>query len=239
MAYFVDGTYKGDYFGPARYARIWDKLSRGQALYDELKSMEADYFLVNQARMKIKLPQDDFFQSHFKPMYERGDVQLFELTGSPFQLAIKNILKNPDFEQLTDGRLQGWQVAGAPVVDGSGQNSFSGLVAVHCNRAGDVLYQVLPVNSGARYSLSCHAHSVADAGTGRLQVNWLDAKGTLIHQDLKVINLGSKWTPYDVSLQSPENAVSATIYVSPLDPSSVWFDDFSFGEMEYKPLANK
>ena len=132
-----------------------------------------------------------------------------------------------------------WQVAGAPVVDGSGQNSFCGLVAVHCNRAGDVLYQVLPVNSGARYSLSCHAHSVADVGTGRLQVNWLDAKGTLIHQDLKVINLGSKWTSYEVRLQSPENAVSATIYVSPLDPSSVWFDDFSFGEMEYKPLANK
>src|SRR5205807_9871841 len=90
MAYFVDGTFKGGYFGPARYSRIWYKLSRGQALYEELRNIEADYFLVNEARMKIKLPQDDFFQSHFKSMYERGDVYLFELTDSPFQLAIKN-----------------------------------------------------------------------------------------------------------------------------------------------------
>jgi len=236
MAYFVDGTYKGDYFGPARYARIWDKLSKGQALYDELKSMEADYFLVNQARMKIKLPQDDFFQSHFKPMYERGNVQLFALTDSTFQSSLKNILKNPGFEQLANGRLEGWQVAGGPVVDSSGQNSFSGSVAVHCDRAGDVLYQVLPVDKDASYSFSCKAHAVETAGTGRLQINWSDANGSLIHQDLKVINLGSKWASYEVGIHSPENAVSATIYISPLDPSSVWFDDFSFGELEYTSL---
>jgi hypothetical protein len=234
MAYFVDGTYKGDYFGPARYSRIWDKLSKGQALYDELKSMEADYFLVNQARMKIKLPPDDFFQSHFKPMYERGDIQLFELTDSTFQSSVKNILKNPGFEQLAEGQLVGWQVAGAPVVDSSGQNSFSGLVAVHCNWAGDVLYQVVPVNSSASYSFSCQAHSVGQAGTAKLQVNWLDAKGALTHQDLKEIDLGSKWTSYQFRLQSPENAVSAAIYVNSLDLSSVWFDDFSFAELEYR-----
>ena len=233
MAYFADGLRMGDWFGPARYPRILGQLTNGQVLHNELKSMGAEYFLVNAARRKLDIPQDTFFRSHFKPMYERGDVHLFELTDSPFQLSIKNILKNPDFEQLADRRLVGWQVAGAPIVDSSGQYSFSGLVAVHCNRAGDVLYQVVPVNSSARYSFSCHAHSVADVGTGRLQINWLDANGALVHQDLKVIELVSKWTSYEVRFQSPEDAVRATIYVGPLDPSSVWFDEFSFGKMEY------
>ena len=226
----------GDWFGPTIFSRIRDKFSTGQALYGELRTLGANYLLLRNNPYKQEPPNDDFFNSHFKPVYERGAVRLFELTDAPFQPGIKNILKNPDFEQLADGRLQGWQVAGAPVVDSSGQNSFSGLVAIHCNRAGDVLYQVVPVNSSASYSFSGQAHSVGQAGTGRLQVNWLDAKGGLIHQDLKVIDLGSKWTSYEFRLQSPENAVIATIYVSPLDPGSVWFDDVSFGELEYRSL---
>jgi len=53
---------------------------------------------------------------------------------------------------------------------------------------------------------------------------------------LRAIDLGRKWASYEVRLQSPENAVNATIYVSPLDPGSVWFDDVSFGELEYRSL---
>src|SRR6266850_234842 len=84
MAYFVDGVYKGDFFGPARYSRIWP-FTDGQSLYRELKSQGADYFLINNQRKKIELPQDSFFRSHFKPMYEGGDVHLFELTELAFE----------------------------------------------------------------------------------------------------------------------------------------------------------
>ena len=236
LAYFTDGLSMGEHFGASHYSLIWDKLANGQALFNQLKGLGADYFLVNNSGVKITLPQDTFFQSHFKPIYESGEVHLFELSDTPFQLGINNILKNPDFEELAKGRLMGWQIAGAPVVDSSAQNSYSGLVAVRCNRAADVLYQVVPVNSGVRYSLSCRARSVESIGTAKLQINWLDVKGALVHQDFRAIDLGSKWVSYEVSVQSPENAVSATIYVSPLDPSSVWFDDVSFGEIAYRSL---
>lgn len=232
MAYFVNGTYMGDYFGPARYSRIWDKLGRGDLLYGELKSMNADFFLVNQGRMKINLPQDDFFQRHFKPLYESGDIRLFQLMDKAFQFATMNVLKNSDFEELSGQRLAAWQVAGAPVIDKSGQNSYSGLVAVDCNRAGDVIYQTVSVHGDADYSFSCKARSIGIDGTAKLQVNWSDANGNSIYQNLKAIDIGSKWTPAEVRMRSPGNAVTATVYLSPLDPSSVWFDDVLFGELE-------
>ena len=236
LAYFTDGLSMGEHFGASHYSLIWDKLANGQALFNQLKSLRADYFLVNNSGVKIPLPQDTFFQSHFKPIYEREEVHLFELTDAPFQLRINNILKNPDFEEQANGRLVGWQVMGAPVVDTSGQNSYSGLVAVRCNRARDVLYQAVPVNRSVRYSFSCRARSAESISTAGIQIDWLDAKGALVHQDLRAIDLGRKWASYEVRLQSPENAVNATIYVSPLDPGSVWFDDVSFGELEYRSL---
>src|SRR5207248_8976283 len=142
--YFTDGLSMGEHFGASRYSLIWDKLDNGKVLFNQLESLGADYFLVNNSGVKIPLPQDTFFQSHFKPIYEREEVHLFELTDPPFQIRINNIPKNPDFEEQANGRLVGWQVVGAPVVDTSGQNSYSGLVAVRCNRACDVLYQVVP-----------------------------------------------------------------------------------------------
>src|SRR6266508_2949637 len=135
LAYFVDGVYKGDYFGPARYARIWDKLNNGQLLYNELKSLEADYFLINQLRMKIDVPQDSFFQSHFKPIYETKAIQLFEITDAVIGRRISEIFQNPGFESLENDRPVGWEFAGSPIVDRSGKYSFSGSVAVHCQRA--------------------------------------------------------------------------------------------------------
>lgn len=236
MAYFVDGVYKGDYFGPARYARIWDKLTDGQRLYSELKSLGADYFLVNNQRMRIDLPQDGFFRSHFKPLYEGGTVHLFELTESAFERRVKNILQNPDFEDLKGGRPEGWQLAGSPVVDGSGKYSFSGSVAVRCNRAGDVLYQILPADGGGHYFFSGESRAGEKGQTAKVQVNWSDAEGVLVREDFNIIELGGEWKHFEFSFEAPQRAVSVTLYASPLDPSSVWFDNFSFGEIKYEPL---
>lgn len=234
LAYFVDGVYKGDYFGPARYARIWDKLTDGQLLYRELKSMGADYFLVNNQRMRIDLPQDSFFLSHFKPLYEGGTVHLFELTDSAFERRVKNVLQNPDFEVLKNGLPEGWLLAGSPEIDGSGKQSFSGSAAVHCDQAGDVVYQVLPAEERGRYFFSGESRASEKGQTAKVQVNWTDAEGMLVREDFNIIDLGSDWKHFEFSFEAPPRAVSATLYASPLDPSSVWFDKFSFGEIKYE-----
>lgn len=80
MAYFGDGVYMGSFFGPARYNRIFDKLSDGRALYSELKSLGTDYFLVKQSP-PVSLPQDSFFRENFRLVYSLADVSLYELNS--------------------------------------------------------------------------------------------------------------------------------------------------------------
>jgi len=234
LAYFVDGVYKGDYFGPARYARILDKLNNGQLLYNELKLLDADYFLVNHLRRRINLPQDSFFRSHFKPILNTDAIQLFEITDAVIERRISELFQNPDFESFEDDRLVGWEFAGSPVVDRSGKYSFSGYVAVHCQRAGDVVYQTVVVNPGQHYLVSWEARSVAPSQTAKLQVNWTDAQGALVKEDISTVESGTEWKRYEIGLQAPAQATRAIVYASPLDPSSIWFDDVSFSQVEYK-----
>ena len=234
LAYFVDGVYKGDYFGPARYDLIWDKLNNGQLLYSELKVLDADYLLINQLRMRITLPQDSFFRSHFKPIVNTETIQLFEITDAVVERRISEIFQNPDFESFENDRLVGWEFAGSPVVDRSRKYSFSGSVAVHCQRAGDVVYQTVVVNPGQHYLVSWEARSVAPSQTAKLQVNWTDAQGALVKEDISTVESGTAWKRYEIGLQAPAQATRAIVYASPLDPSSIWFDDVSFSQVEYK-----
>jgi Dolichyl-phosphate-mannose-protein mannosyltransferase len=234
LAYFSNGTQKGDYFGPSSYSRIWDKLDNGQLLYHELKSMGANYFLVNNDRRKLDLPRDIFFESHFKPLYQEKNVRLFEIHDAAFERRVGNLVLNPDLEQVKDGRLLDWYLAGSPVVDSSGRFSHSGAVAAGSNRAADVLYQGMTVESGKNYLYSCQARALNANQIAKLQVNWYDTEGRLLREDIKVIEPRTQWQSYELDLKSPERVVTATIYASSLDLSAVWFDDFSFGTVEYK-----
>lgn len=233
MAYFVDGAYKGDYFGPARYARIWDKLTDGRLLYNELKSMGADYFLVNNQRMKITLPQDDFFRSHFKLIYEGGTVRLFELTELPFEPRVKNMLRDPDFEDLKNGRPEGLHLAGSPVVDGSGKYSFSGSVAVNSTRAGDHLYQGLPGDGGGHYFFGGEERAGERGQRAKPQVNWYDAEGLLVRENFKIIQPGSEGNRFEISFEAPPRAAGAISLARVIPVLSG--DNFSFGEVKYEP----
>ncbi len=79
MAYFADGLFMGDHFGLARYSRILDKINDSQLLYNELRTLGADYFLIRNDLVKVNLPYDPFFQSRFRLIYEQRGILLFEL----------------------------------------------------------------------------------------------------------------------------------------------------------------
>ena len=83
MAYFADGMFMGDWVGPASYDRIERALARGQTLYTALRTLGADYFLVRGDRQAVTLPQDEFFDQHFRRVYSAGAIQLFELVAPP------------------------------------------------------------------------------------------------------------------------------------------------------------
>jgi len=80
MAYFADGIFMGDWFGPGRFEKIYGKFSNLEALHRELQLLGANYFLIRRDRVKVDMPrEDDFLQSHFKQVYENAHVLLFEV----------------------------------------------------------------------------------------------------------------------------------------------------------------
>jgi 4-amino-4-deoxy-L-arabinose transferase-like glycosyltransferase len=75
MVHFADGVLIGDWFGDARYTRIFQSTQDGWAfrnseevyriLHDELK---ADILILNCMKMRILPPDDEFFKTHFTPI---------------------------------------------------------------------------------------------------------------------------------------------------------------------------
>src|SRR5258707_9813307 len=66
VAYYADGTFMGDIFGPARYAPVAQNLTDGRALYFELKRLDTDFFLINSPGWEKAMSHDAFFRQHFR-----------------------------------------------------------------------------------------------------------------------------------------------------------------------------
>jgi 4-amino-4-deoxy-L-arabinose transferase-like glycosyltransferase len=235
MAYFADGLFMGDWFGPDRYALIDANITSGRALYSQLKALGADHFLRRAGKFVPELPTDEFFNSNFKPLYLRSDIALYEITDRPFQQRMIDVLQNPGFEELKEGQPVGWRMAGSPMIDTSGKQSASGAVAVRSNGASDVVYQSLGVNPGESFMFSCQARSSEKGQTAKLQINWLDTEDRILGELIEVIKPGPSWQRNTKNVMVPEQASKAIIYLSALDQSSVWFDDISFGKTAYIP----
>jgi hypothetical protein len=80
MAFFADGIFMGDWFGPARFEKIYSQFPNPQALHQELRFLGATYFLIRRNRIKMDLPkEEDLPQSLFKLVYKNEHVLLYEV----------------------------------------------------------------------------------------------------------------------------------------------------------------
>lgn len=79
MNYFYNGTFIGDWFGPGRYSGIFDNLDSGESLYNALKKLKVDYFLVNKNNFNQKLPEDLFFKNKFIIKFENQSCVVYSV----------------------------------------------------------------------------------------------------------------------------------------------------------------
>lgn len=79
MTYYAEGEVMGDVFGPARASRIEALLDDGQRLYDELRGLGVDHFLISQRSSAAEWAHDDAFQRHFRLIYQDDDTRLYKL----------------------------------------------------------------------------------------------------------------------------------------------------------------
>lgn len=80
MAYFADGTFMGDWFGPARFKKIYSRFSNPKDLHQQLRALGANFFLIRRGRIKMELPGEDSFPpSHFNLVMKNDKFLLFEI----------------------------------------------------------------------------------------------------------------------------------------------------------------
>lgn len=231
LIYFLDGTQMGDWFGPMRYGRMLPTMNDGAAFYSELRSVGANYLLVNSARAPVPLPEDEYFQEHFELLYARGSVALYKLSGAAGEApASRQLLQNGGFETLEGAWPAVWGHVGAPSVDDSGAQAKAGKVAVRCKGAENTLFQSVPVTPGAQYVLSYAARAPEPKQAARLQVNWSDVNSQFLSTNIELCEAGPEWRRCAVNIVAPPGAATAVVFTSCHGQSSVWFDNFSFAE---------
>jgi len=82
MAYYAQGRFLGDWFGPARYSFVLGARSSVE-LETTLRRFGAGYLLVSEARGHVGLPRDSEFDRRFHPIWTGEHAVLFELGVEP------------------------------------------------------------------------------------------------------------------------------------------------------------
>ena len=82
MAYFANGTFMGDWFGPARFSQVMNKLDDDTLLYKELRQLGADYFLININRVG-PVPEVLLTSPNFQMVDQANTYIVLKLVISP------------------------------------------------------------------------------------------------------------------------------------------------------------
>lgn len=89
MTYYADGRLIAAIFVPGRYRNVFEgdskvgRLRDGQSLYQMMRGLGVDYFMVETNQFPVSLPQDNVFKGRFKLVYEQPHLQVFELVEEP------------------------------------------------------------------------------------------------------------------------------------------------------------
>jgi hypothetical protein len=111
------------------------------------------------------------------------------------------LLGNPDFTPIN-----GWSLAPGVKYD-AGTGVILASVASSAS-------QVAAVTSGRRYLNTVVARCAKETALGRVQINWLDAKGQFASADIKTFECSSAWAEHSMEVTAPPNAVNAVVYVT-------------------------
>jgi hypothetical protein len=239
-AYYSDGLFMGDWFGPGRYSQVLNALANGQSLYDALHQLAAKYFLISlNDPPPPPLPYDEKFDSYFEPLFADASTELYRIRDSPQPIAENrpNLLRNAGFDEVRGNWPIAWNHFGMPVVSAPGTGAFAGKFAVEVTDA-DGLEQPVRVIPGKTYELELHARSDTPKKLFRLQINWLNHDGHICSVFIRVCEATLSWHSYAARMTAPACAEVAQVYASGHAGNWVWLDSFSFRHVRNGSVTN-
>ena len=237
-AYYYNGLFMGDYVGPGRFTQVFNALANGETLYTALHRLNAHYFLVNWRKVSMPvLPYDAKFDRRFQQLFANASVELYRLNDSPGEesSAPQNLLKNPGFDELNNGRPVGWLEHGAPRVVQTPRSAYSAPADVEVS-SNHYLYQTVDVVAGSQYELRLYAKAIVPVPF-RQQVNWNDAQKQPCGKFARVFTAGANWQVFVGRMQAPAAAVTADVVATGDSDRPVMQDSFTFRRLDTEAHA--
>jgi hypothetical protein len=243
-AYYADGLFMGDYFGPGRYSLVIDNLANAGALYGALHRLGAAYFLVDRPHLADRphpnhpdqvvppLPYGQEFDARFELIYADSSTEIYRILELPVEPGSQrpNLLNDAGFDELEGNFPTAWNRRGVPVVATPPGGAASGEIAVQASET-DGFQQFVKIVPREIYELQVQARADARGRAFRLQVNWIDGQGKICDVFIRVIDATPSWHPYTARLTAPERAERAEVYVSGHGTDWVWLDSFAFRDI--------
>jgi hypothetical protein len=229
-AYYADGLFMGDWFGPGRYSLVTDNLANAGALYAALHRLGAAYFLANRPHGFARpLPYGQEFDSHFEPIYADSFTEIYRIHELRVEPGSEhpNLLNNAGFDELERNLPITWNRRGAPVVATPPGGAASGEIAVQASET-DGFQQFVRIVPREIYELQVQARADARGRAFRLQVNWIDGEAKICDVFIRIIHATASWHLYTARLTASERAERAEVYVSGHGTDWVWLDSFAF-----------
>jgi hypothetical protein len=237
-AYYSDGLFMGDWFGPGRYSQVLNSLANGKSLYSTLYRLGAKYFLVSLQNPfpRPPLPYDDYFNSYFEPLFADPHSELYRLRNSPRPIvgSAPNLLRNSGFDELRDNWPLAWDHFGKPIVTTPDTGAPSGKFAADVTDT-DGLNQAVPVTPNETYELQLQARADIPKKLFRLQINWLDRNGKMCSVFIRVYKATINWQSYAARMTAPACAEVAQVFASGHAGNWVWLDSFVFRKVGGEP----
>jgi hypothetical protein len=243
LFYYADGYILGEWQGHGRYSNIVSKLNDSKALFSELKKMGIGYFLYTTNRVPTELAQDPYFMQHFKMVYAKPQIYLYELTDSVVsQIDGDEILKNSNFEIDEDGSVVEWKREDNSIIQPEKKYVFDQNNSVSIDVKSSI-YQTVPVKNekevdgdyleiGNTYRFSLNAKSLQDNRTLRVQISWLNDKGKFVYADIDNKIVTTQWGIQVTYITIPNIKGNAVVYVRAPE-GSIFVENISIKRIDY------
>lgn len=111
------------------------------------------------------------------------------------------LLKNAKFVSM-----EGWSLS-----PGAVYNSITGILLVS---VATPAVQTVNVLAGRNYLNAVVARCAKEPALGRIQINWLSAKGEISKTNIKTFKCSAAWSEHTMELTAPPGAVNAVVFVT-------------------------
>ncbi|MCY4212105.1 MAG: hypothetical protein OXF68_00570 [Gammaproteobacteria bacterium] len=178
------------------FARRIAGAETSEAFFDALRAYRAKYVIFDSKHGRHRERLEGFLALGGTLIGEFGSVEVYRLDNG--LLYREERLKSPNsFIEPP------WSIASGV------RQQEAGPVFVS---VGAPVTQSVDVEPGAFYMNELEARCAPKPGFGRLQVNWIDADGSAVGNDIKVFRCHARWSLSSQEIQAPEGARKAVVY---------------------------